>query len=144
MTQAGKDEYLTIATATMLFELSSSAALATVVGDVTRRFIVGSEPILGLMAGIALIALIANVTCLALISKHRKGEVHMRASWIFSANDVIANMGVIIAGGLVFLTGSRIPDLVIGFIISVVVLRGGIIIVRDARASSRRLNAHEL
>jgi len=106
-----------------------------VVGDVTRRFVVGSEPESGLMAGIALIALIANLTCLILISKHRKGEVHMRASWIFSANDVIANMGVIIAGGLVFLTGSRIPDLVIGFIISVVVLRGGILIVRDARAS---------
>jgi len=110
-----------------------------VVGDVTRRFVVGSEPISGLMVGIALIALIANATCLALISKHRKGEVHMRASWIFSANDVIANLGVIIAGGLVFLTGSRIPDLVIGLIISVIVLRGGIIIVRDARASYAKI-----
>jgi len=57
----------------------------------------------------------------------------------FSANDVIANMGVIIAGGLVFLTGSRIPDLVIGLIISVIVLRGGIIIVRDARASYAKI-----
>jgi Co/Zn/Cd efflux system component len=48
----------------------------------------------------------------------------MKASWIFSANDVIANVGVILAGLLVTLTGSRYPDLVIGFIIALVVLNG--------------------
>ena len=45
-------------------------------------------------------ALAANVACLMLLAKHRKGEVHLRASWIFSKNDVIANVGVIL--GLVF------------------------------------------
>jgi Co/Zn/Cd efflux system component len=48
----------------------------------------------------------------------------MKASWIFSANDVIANVGVILAGLLVTLTGSRYPDLVIGLIIALVVLNG--------------------
>ena len=50
--------------------------------------------------------------------------VHMKASWIFSANDVIANLGVILAGLLVALTGSRYPDLVIGFVIGLIVLNG--------------------
>ncbi len=50
--------------------------------------------------------------------------VHMKASWIFSANDVIVNAGVILAGLLVTWTGSRYPDLVIGFIIGLVVLNG--------------------
>jgi len=49
---------------------------------------------------------------------------HMKASWIFSANDVIANLGLIVAGLLVALTGSRYPDLVIGFLISLIVLNG--------------------
>ena len=48
----------------------------------------------------------------------------MQASWIFSSNDVIANIGVIIAGALVYLTGSPYPDLVIGLIIGLVVLNG--------------------
>lgn len=100
--------------------------------EVLRRFIVGSEPVSVLMIGVGVIALIANSICLALISKHRDDGVHMRASVIFSANDVIANIGVIISGALVWMLGSRYPDLVIGFIIAAVVLRGGIRILREA------------
>jgi Co/Zn/Cd efflux system component len=73
------------------------------------------------------------VTCLAIIAKHRKGEIHMRASWIFSRNDVIANIGVITAGVLVSVLVSPLPDLIIGLIISVVVINGGISILRDVK-----------
>lgn len=100
--------------------------------DITRRFLLGSEPQSYLMVSVGMAALLANLVCLKLISKHRKGEVHMRASWIFSKNDVIANLGIIIGGLLVYILGSRYPDLVIGFAISVVVIRGGILIVKDA------------
>ena len=82
---------------------------------------------------ISSIALIANVTCLFLIYKHKDGGAHMKASWIFSANDVIANVGVIIAGALVALTGSRYPDLVIGMIIAFVVFRGALQILKISR-----------
>lgn len=85
------------------------------------------------MMGVSVLALAANVTCLALLSRHRTGGVHMRASWIFSTNDVIANLGVILAGALVALTGSSVPDLIIGSVIGVVVLRGAIRIMRMAR-----------
>lgn len=103
--------------------------------DIIRRFIYGSEPDIWFMLGVGVAALIANVTCLALLAKHRKGEVHMRASWIFSKNDVIANTGVILAGGLVHFTGTRWPDLSIGLLITVVVFRGGLYILKDARDS---------
>ncbi|MDH3947661.1 MAG: cation transporter [Gammaproteobacteria bacterium] len=103
--------------------------------DIVRRLIVGSEPVSTLMMGMGFIALIANVTCLVLIAKHREGEVHMRASWIFSKNDVIANLGVILAGGLVAWTGSRLPDLVIGLLVALIVIRGGILILQDAKAT---------
>lgn len=59
-----------------------------------------------MMMAIAFVALIANTGCLLLISKHREGGAHMKASWIFSANDVVINMGVIAAGALVAWTGS--------------------------------------
>lgn len=109
--------------------------------DVVRRFVVGSEPMSLLLIGIGLVALAANLACLALISKHREGGIHMRASWIFSANDVIANIGVIIAGALVWLLGSRIPDLVIGAIIAAVVLRGGVRILLDVRTERAEADA---
>jgi Co/Zn/Cd efflux system component len=104
--------------------------------DVLRRLVVGSEPVSGLMIGIGLIALAANVVCLVLISRHRNGEVHMRASWIFSRNDVIANAGVITGGVLVRYLDTALPDLVIGLAIVLVVLSGGVHILRDARAET--------
>jgi Co/Zn/Cd efflux system component len=107
--------------------------------DVTRRLVVGSEPASLAMMLVGLVALAANVTCLALVAKHRAGGVHMRASYIFSANDVIANAGVILSGGLVLLTGSRWPDLVVGAAIALIVVGGGARILReagDARAPS--------
>ena len=106
-----------------------------VLADILRRFIVGSEPVSTMMMGMGLVALLANVACLILIYRHREGEVHMRASWIFSKNDVIANLGVILAGGLVAWSGSRLPDLVIGLLVVIVVIRGGILILKDADAT---------
>ncbi|MGK0526222.1 MAG: Co/Zn/Cd efflux system component [Pseudomonadales bacterium] len=70
-----------------------------------------------MMMAIASVALIANVSCLALIAKHCEGGAHMKASWIFSANDVVINLGVILAGALVAWTGSHYPDLIIGGIV---------------------------
>ncbi len=95
-----------------------------VLAEVVRRFVFGSEPESLVMMGIAFIALIANTTCLLLISKHREGGAHMKASWIFSANDVVINLGVITAGALVAWTGSNYPDLIIGSIAGVIVLNG--------------------
>lgn len=92
--------------------------------EVARRFVFGSEPESLVMMSIAFVALIANVTCLMLIYKHREGGAHMKASWIFSANDVLINMGVIIAGGLVAWTGSSYPDLIIGTVVGLIVLNG--------------------
>lgn len=105
--------------------------------DVARRFIYGSEPVSMLMMVVGAVALAANVSCLMLISRHREAGVHMRASWIFSTNDVIANMGVIVSGGLVMVLNTRLPDLVIGTVISFVVVRGGIRILREAKEERR-------
>ena len=92
--------------------------------EVLRRFWLGSAPEPPLMMAIALLALVVNATCLAVLARHREGGVHMRASWIFSTNDVIANLGVILAGALVAWTGTNTPDLIIGTLIALVVLNG--------------------
>ena len=92
--------------------------------EVVRRFVFGSEPVSELMMGMGLVALIANAACLVLIAKKRHAGAHMKASYIFSSNDVIANAGVIVAGVMVALTGSRYPDLIIGLVVGLVVMNG--------------------
>lgn len=104
--------------------------------EVLRRLVLGSEPESVLIISVGFVALLANIICLGLISRHKDSGVHMRASWIFSTNDVIANLGVIISGILVLVLGSRLPDLIIGTIISIIVVRGGFEILRDAKKSS--------
>ena len=107
--------------------LSGWLQLALALGalsEVIRRFIFGSEPASTLMMSFGFIALIANVICLILISKSKDDGAHMKASWICSSNDVISNVGIILAGVLVAVTGSRYPDLLIGLVISVIVLHG--------------------
>lgn len=101
--------------------------------DIGRRLFGESEPHSWFMIGVGTVALIANVICLILIRKHNNDEVHMRASWIFSANDVIANFGVVIAGILVMVLDQRWPDIVIGSIISLLILRGAYRILSDAK-----------
>ena len=108
-----------------------------VVLDVSRRAVFGSEPEPAFMVVIGLVALAANIVCLGLITKHRDGGVHMRASWIFSKNDVIANVGVVVSGGIVFVTGARWADLIVGFGIAYIVFRGALAIIADARNEQR-------
>lgn len=100
------------------------------IGETGRRVISNSSAEETVMIGISLLALAANVLCLVLISRHRHRGVHMRASYIFSANDVLANLGVILAGVLVARTGSSLPDWIIGFIIGIMVLIGAVRILR--------------
>ena len=121
------------ANAALLSGYFQGALGVLIVLDIVRRVWMGSEPESELMMIIGSVALVANVICLLLIQKHRRGEVHMRASWIFSKNDVIANVGVIAAGGLVGMLGSRWPDILIGAIVAMVILRGARSIVVDAR-----------
>lgn len=113
-------------------------ALALVaLAEVLRRAVGGSEPEAPLMVGVAAAALVANVSSMWLLARHRGGGAHMKASWIFTTNDVIANVGVIVAAVLVGVTSSAMPDLVVGTAIGLVVLSGAIRIIRLPQATGR-------
>lgn len=100
---------------------------------VTHKLWVGHAPEPFTMAGVSALALAANATCTVLLLQHRGGAVHMRASLIFTTSDVLANLGVIVAGGLVALTASRWPDLVAGAAIATLILWAALRILRLAR-----------
>lgn len=80
------------------------------------------------MIGVSMAALVANATCLWLLQKNNSNESHMKASVIFTSNDVIANLGVVVAGILVYVFDSPLPDLIIGCIVFYLVTKGAITI----------------
>ncbi len=95
-------------------------------GEVIRRIIYPVEfPNYLTMIIISIFALIGNGICLYLLQKSRdKEEAHMKASLIFTSNDVVINLGVILAGILVYWLNSNMPDLIIGTIVFFIVSKG--------------------
>jgi Co/Zn/Cd efflux system component len=94
--------------------------------EVIRRFL-GEEqvPDFRTMIIVSIFALIANGICLYLLQQSKgKEEAHMKASMIFTSNDVIINLGVILAGALVLWLDSNKPDLIIGSIVFALVIQG--------------------
>lgn len=99
--------------------------------EIIRRFIVfDALPDFRVMVAVSFLALAANSICLYLLQKSKSKEAHMRASMIFTSNDVIINAGVILAGILVLVTNSRYPDLIVGAIVFLIVMRGALRILK--------------
>lgn len=94
-------------------------------GEVIRRFI-GADliPDFRIMMVVSAMALVANVICLLLLQRVNSKDAHMQASMIFTSNDIVINLGVIMAGGLVWFLETPIPDLIVGSIVFLIVIRG--------------------
>jgi Co/Zn/Cd efflux system component len=107
-------------------------ALAAIgIFEVGRRFLGYTEvPDFQTMVVVSLMALIANVISLKLLQTVKSQEAHIKASSIFTSNDIVINLGVIAAGVLVFTTGSKYPDLIIGLVVFIIVLRGALRILK--------------
>jgi len=102
--------------------------------EVIRRFL-GFEkvPVFQTMIIISVFALIGNAVSLYLLQKSKSKEAHMQASMIFTSNDVIVNLGVIIAGVFVYFTNSKYPDLIVGSIVFLLVAKGSLRILKLAK-----------
>lgn len=99
--------------------------------EVVRRFITQDiVPDYQTMIYVSVFALLANAICLYLLQKSKSNEAHMKASMIFTSNDIIINAGVIVAGVLVLFTNSKYPDLIIGSLVFLIVFRGAIRILK--------------
>ena len=105
--------------------------------EVGRRVVYGAEPASGWMIGTAAVSLIVNMSVLRMLAPLKSGEVHLRATWIFTRADIVANVGVIVAGMLVFWLRSPIPDYVIGTLIGLYVVKEAVSILVEARRARR-------
>lgn len=113
--------------------------------EVGRRLIYGAEPVSEWMIGTATLSLVVNLAVMRMLAPMRSGEVHLRATWLFTRADVVANLGVILAGVLVLWLAVPYPDFIIGALIGLYVIKEAIEILRDARsgANNETVNTEE-
>jgi cation diffusion facilitator family transporter len=101
--------------------------------DAGRRALFGSEPESLVMMAVAFLSFLVNASVLRMLGRYREGEVHLRATWIFTRVDVIANVAVMLSGLVVLLTGSQFPDLIVGGAIGIYVVKEAFEILSEAR-----------
>ena len=108
-------------------------ALIGIIEVFRRYFFEDDMPDYLTMIIVSVFALIANWLCLFLLQKSKSEEAHIKASMIFTSNDIIINAGVILAGILVSVLSDRLPDLIIGSTVFVIVLSGAFRILKLAK-----------
>lgn len=104
-----------------------------VIGTTLYRVFIEHEPQSLLMGSFALVAFIVNVLAAVVLIPHRRGDANMRAVWLFSRNDAIGNLAVVVAAVLVWWLASPWPDLLMAFAVAALFLQSAWSIIRDAR-----------
>lgn len=97
------------------------------------RLAQGYVPEATLMGTIGVGALVVNVAATAVLIPHRTGDANVRAIWMFSRNDAIGNVAVVIAALLVGWLDSAWPDIAVAFAMASLFLQSAWVIIRDAR-----------
>ena len=102
--------------------------------DAFRRGLFGSLPEGVVMIAVAVLSLGVNMVVLFLLARHQQeNEVHLRATYIFTRADVMANLAVIVSGAIVSLTHLRYIDLIVGAVIGTYVMHEALEILSRAR-----------
>jgi cation diffusion facilitator family transporter len=105
-----------------------------VIGYAAWRAANALPPEAELMGGIGIAALAVNVAAALVLARFRdQGDATSRAIWLFSRNDALANIAVIVAALLVGWTRQAWPDLVAAGVIALLFLHSAWDIIRDAR-----------
>lgn len=105
------------------------------------RFFSHATPSFETMGAVGIAALVANILCAFLLLRHKSDDLNMRSAWLCSRNDVIANIGVLIAAWAVMTFSSKFPDLFVGIIISFIVIKSSVGILRDSVQEYRNVSA---
>jgi cation diffusion facilitator family transporter len=108
-----------------------------VLGEAAHKALVPVVPTAQLMGAIGVVALVANLACFVLFYRHRSDNLNMSSTWLCSRNDLIANVGVLVAAGATYLLASRWPDIVVGVVIATLFLRSAYSVLHDSLKEMR-------
>jgi cation diffusion facilitator family transporter len=97
----------------------------------------GVPPSSTLMLVFGSLALVANLVCFRLLWRFRAQDVNMASTFECSRNDLINNVGVLIAAGLVIAFASPWPDILIGSTMAALFLRSSWRVIAEAAPQLR-------
>jgi Co/Zn/Cd efflux system component len=131
------------ATAALVKSASLAALGVGVLAFATWRALTGAAPEGVVITGLGAFGFAANLLAAALLIRFRDGDANVRSVWLCTRNDLIHSLGVAAAGGLVWLTGSRWPDLVAGALLAGIFLHSAWSITRQALEEARGVRRRE-
>lgn len=121
-----------------IFKGSIMAAFGLfVLGQAVYRMLFLQVPRFEAIGAIGLLALAANLLCLALLRRHRSDDINMHSVWLCSRNDIIANSSVLLAALGVWITRSGWPDLLVGLALSALFLKSAVYVLSRGFAEIR-------
>lgn len=93
-----------------------------------------------IMGGVGIAALAVNVTAALILTRFREGgDAQARAIWLFSRNDALANVAIIVAAAMVYWFNSAWPDILVAIAIAALFLHSSFEILQGARAELKEL-----
>ena len=105
-----------------------------VIGESVYKILHPAIPVAEVMTMVGMVAIIANATCLWLLTRHKHADLNARSAWACSLNDVIGNVSVIVASFLVTYFHSMWPDVLISLMLATIVLHSSVGVIREALA----------
>jgi Co/Zn/Cd efflux system component len=84
------------------------------------------------MGAVGFAALLANVVIALMLYRFRDSEANLRSAWICSRNDVLGNLGVLLAALGVFGSGTLWPDIIVAAIMATLAFQGSVTVVRQS------------
>jgi len=108
-----------------------------IVANVVAKVQSGIPPSSTLMLAFGGLALLANLICLRLLWRFRSQDVNMASTFECSRNDVISNVGVLVAAGAVAALNSPWPDIIIGSAMALLFLRSSFRVMAEAAPQLR-------
>jgi Co/Zn/Cd efflux system component len=94
-----------------------------VLSQVVQHIIDNTVPIFETMGVVAVVALLLNLTCLFLLTKHREQDINMSSVWECSRNDVSNNVAIILASVVVWITNLGWADIAVGMVLSLLLIK---------------------
>lgn len=100
--------------------------------EAVKRFIHPELPAGGVMAAFAAVGLVVNVGVGFMLARDARANMNVRAALLHVGGDVLGALGVVVAGGVILLTGAAWIDPLLSLLVAAIIVAGVVRIVREA------------